>query len=43
LSRTEHLNLSLGTVRIHLNSIFSKLDVHTRTAAVRYAFEHRLI
>jgi predicted ATPase/DNA-binding CsgD family transcriptional regulator len=39
----EHLHLSMSTVRTHLTSIFSKINVHTRAAAVRYAFEHRLV
>jgi predicted ATPase/DNA-binding CsgD family transcriptional regulator len=38
-----HLHLSTGTVRIHLSSIFSKINVNTRAAAVRYAFEHSLV
>jgi DNA-binding NarL/FixJ family response regulator len=38
-----HLHLSISTVRAHLTSIFSKINVHTRAAAVRYAFEHSLV
>ena len=30
--------ISSGTVRRHLENAFSKLDVHTRTGAVRAAF-----
>jgi DNA-binding NarL/FixJ family response regulator len=38
----EHLSLSIYTVQTHLRSIFSKINVSTRSAAVRYAFEHSL-
>jgi predicted ATPase/DNA-binding CsgD family transcriptional regulator len=38
----EHLTLSIYTVRAHLRSIFGKIDVKTRTAAVHYVFEHNL-
>jgi DNA-binding CsgD family transcriptional regulator/tetratricopeptide (TPR) repeat protein len=38
-----HLNLSIGTVQTHMSSIFSKVNVNTRAAAVRYAFEHSLV
>jgi DNA-binding CsgD family transcriptional regulator len=34
----ERLVISTGTVRTHLESIFAKLGVHTRTAAVARAF-----
>ena len=37
-----HLQLSINTVQTHLRSIFSKLNVTSRVAAVRYAFEHGL-
>lgn len=37
-----HLHLSINTVQTHLRAIFSKIDVSTRSAAVRYAFEHGL-
>jgi DNA-binding CsgD family transcriptional regulator/tetratricopeptide (TPR) repeat protein len=37
-----HLQLSLNTVQSHMRSIFSKINVNTRSAAVRYAFEHNL-
>ena len=30
--------ISAGTVRRHLENAYSKLEVHTRTAAVRAAF-----
>jgi predicted ATPase/DNA-binding CsgD family transcriptional regulator len=38
----EHLVVSLRTVHAHLRSIYRKLDVHTRSAATRYALEHGL-
>jgi predicted ATPase/DNA-binding CsgD family transcriptional regulator len=38
----EHLSLSIYTVQTHLRSVFSKIDVKTRTAAVHYVFEHNL-
>lgn len=39
----EHLVISPRTVNSHLYSIYNKLDVTTRTAAARYALEHKLI
>lgn len=39
----EKLSLSPRTVNAHLRSIFSKLDVTTRSAATRYALEHNLV
>jgi DNA-binding NarL/FixJ family response regulator len=36
------LVLSTRTVQAHLRSIYSKLDVTTRSAATRYAMEHGL-
>ncbi|HEU0021807.1 MAG TPA: tetratricopeptide repeat protein, partial [Dehalococcoidia bacterium] len=39
----ERLILSARTVNSHLRSIYSKLDVPSRTAATRYAIEHNLI
>jgi DNA-binding CsgD family transcriptional regulator len=42
LEIAEHLSLSVNTVQTHLRSIFSKINVSTRSAAVRYAFEHSL-
>lgn len=37
------LFVSNKTVDRHLNNIFNKLDVSTRTAAAAYAYEHKLI
>jgi len=37
------LFLSEKTVDRHLSNIFGKLDVHTRTAATAFAYEHRLV
>jgi ATP/maltotriose-dependent transcriptional regulator MalT len=37
------LLLSQKTVERHLSNIFTKLDVTTRTAAARFAFEHGLV
>jgi predicted ATPase/class 3 adenylate cyclase/DNA-binding CsgD family transcriptional regulator len=39
----EQLVLSLHTVHAHLRTIYSKLEVTSRTAATRYAFEHQLM
>jgi DNA-binding CsgD family transcriptional regulator/tetratricopeptide (TPR) repeat protein len=38
----EQLVVSLRTVHAHLRSIYRKLDLHTRSAATRYALEHGL-
>jgi predicted ATPase/DNA-binding CsgD family transcriptional regulator len=38
----EQLVLSLRTVHAHLRSVYRKLDVHTRSAATRYAIQHGL-
>ncbi len=38
----ERLVLSVRTVHAHLRSVYRKLDVHTRSAATRYALEHGL-
>lgn len=38
----EQLVVSLRTVHAHLRSIYRKLDLHTRSAATRYAVEHGL-
>jgi predicted ATPase/DNA-binding CsgD family transcriptional regulator/Tfp pilus assembly protein PilF len=39
----ERLFLSTNTVRAHLYSVYSKLDVSTRGAAIRFAADHGLI
>jgi DNA-binding CsgD family transcriptional regulator len=36
----DRLVVSLRTVHAHLRSIYRKLDLHTRSAATRYAIEH---
>ena len=38
----ETLVVSVRTVHAHLRSIYRKLDLHTRSAATRYALEHGL-
>jgi DNA-binding NarL/FixJ family response regulator len=39
----QHLVVSPRTVNWHLNGIYSKLGVSSRSAATRYAIEHHLI
>jgi DNA-binding NarL/FixJ family response regulator len=39
----ERLVVSIRTVHAHLRSIYRKLDVRTRSAATRYAVDHRLV
>lgn len=39
----EHLIISPRTVNSHLISIYRKIQVTTRSAATRYAIEHRLV
>ncbi len=39
----EQLHISYRTITTHLTSIYSKLGVTSRTAATRFAIEHRLI
>ena len=39
----ERLVVSIRTVHAHLRAIYRKLDVHTRSAATRYALEHDLV
>jgi DNA-binding NarL/FixJ family response regulator len=38
----ERLVISPRTVHSHLNSIYSKLGISSRSAATRYAIEHEL-
>jgi len=37
------LSISQETVRVHLRTIFAKLDVHDRTAAVKVALRRRIV
>jgi DNA-binding NarL/FixJ family response regulator len=37
------LSIKLLTVNTHVRSVYSKLGITSRSAATRYAFEHRLI
>jgi LuxR family maltose regulon positive regulatory protein len=39
----EHLILATGTVKKHLNNIYSKLGVHTRTQALARASALKLL
>ena len=39
----EQLVIGRRTVNSHLRAIYNKLDVTTRTAAVRYALDHKLV
>jgi DNA-binding NarL/FixJ family response regulator len=39
----ERLVISPHTVHVHISTIYSKLEVKTRSAATRYAFEHNLV
>ncbi|HET8847132.1 MAG TPA: tetratricopeptide repeat protein [Ktedonobacteraceae bacterium] len=39
----EKLTISLHTVHAHTRSIYTRLGVSSRTAAVAYAFEHKLV
>ncbi len=39
----EQLVISPRTVNTHLTSIYNKLGVDSRTAATRFAVEHRLV
>lgn len=40
---SERLVISLLTVKAHVRSIYSKLDITSRSAATRYAIEHKLV
>lgn len=37
------LSISVSTTRNHIQNIFQKLNVHSRSQAVAYAFEHELV
>ncbi len=39
----EQLVIGVVTVNFHVRSIYSKLGVSSRSAATRYALEHRLV
>jgi DNA-binding NarL/FixJ family response regulator len=39
----EQLVLSPNTVNTHIQSIYRKLDVNSRSAATRFAIEHHLV
>jgi ATP/maltotriose-dependent transcriptional regulator MalT len=39
----EQLVISPHTVHVHISTIYSKLEVKTRSAATRYVFEHNLV
>ena len=39
----DQLFIALKTVKTHVSNILSKLEVHDRTQAVIYAFQHKLI
>ncbi len=39
----DQLVLSLRTVQGHLRSIYNKIKVNSRSAATRYAVEHKLL
>jgi DNA-binding NarL/FixJ family response regulator len=38
----EHLIISFHTANAHVRSIYTKLEVTSRSAAIRYAIEHQL-
>jgi DNA-binding NarL/FixJ family response regulator len=37
------LSVSFGTVKKHLDNVYAKLGVHTRTAAAAFVRERRLV
>ncbi len=38
----DHLVVSIATVKTYLSAIYNKIGVSSRTAAMRYAIDHRL-
>jgi DNA-binding NarL/FixJ family response regulator len=38
----DHLVVSTATVKTYLSAVYNKLGVSSRTAAMRYAIDHRL-
>jgi DNA-binding CsgD family transcriptional regulator len=42
-SMSEHLNISVTTVRNHIQRMLAKLNVHSRLEAVAYAHRHQLV
>ena len=39
----ERLSITVLTVNTHIRSIYSKLEVKSRSAATRYAIDHKLV
>ena len=39
----EALFISIATVKAHISSILSKLEVSSRTEAIAYAIKHKLV
>jgi DNA-binding NarL/FixJ family response regulator len=40
---SEQLVIGVVTVNFHVRSIYNKLGISSRSAATRYAIEHRLV